>query len=62
MKHRIILLLIALMGSLSLFAQQQQEEKRSHSQLVFPEFQQAKVRQSFGRVTRAKCNIRVLGV
>ena len=57
MKHRIILLLIALMGSLSLFAQQQQEEKRSHSQLVFPEFQQAKVRQSFGRVTRAKCNI-----
>lgn len=41
----------------ALFAQQAQQEKRSDSQLVFPTFQNAMVRQSFGRVTRGKCNI-----
>lgn len=44
-------------GGSCLFAQQAMEDKRSDSQLVFPEFQKAKVRQTLGRVTRARCNI-----
>ena len=40
-----------------LFAQQSTVDKRSDSQLVFPEFQNAKVRQPLGRVTRGRCNI-----
>lgn len=56
MKH-ILSLLAAFVLTLGAFAQQSQEEKRSNSQLVFSEFQNAKVRQGFGKVTRAKCNI-----
>lgn len=54
---RILFLLFAVLLSLSGYAQQAPEDKRSDSQLVFPEFKQAKVRQQFGRVTRARCNI-----
>lgn len=50
-------LLAAFVVSLGAFAQQAQEDKRSDSQLVYAEFQQAKVRQPMGRVTRARCNI-----
>lgn len=56
MKH-ILSLLAAFVLALGAFAQQAQEDKRSDSQLVFKEFQNAKVRQGFGKVTRAKCNI-----
>lgn len=56
MKH-ILSLLTAFLLVLGASAQQAQEDKRSDSQLVFPEFQQAKVRQPMGRVTRARCNI-----
>lgn len=44
-------------GGGCLFAQQAPVDKRSSSQLVFPEFKPAKVRQQFGRVTRGRCNI-----
>lgn len=57
MRIRVLAGVLALCYGLTTFAQQQQEERRSNSQLVFPEFTMAKVRQSFGRVTRAKCNI-----
>lgn len=56
MKH-ILSLLAAFFFVLSASAQQAQEDKRSDSQLVLPEFRQAKVRQPMGRVTRARCNI-----
>lgn len=51
------MVLIAVFSAACAFAQQSQEEKRSDSQLVFAEFQPAKVRQPMGRVTRALCNI-----
>lgn len=38
-------------------AQQNQEMRRSSSIFVYPEFQDAKVRQSFGRFAKAKANI-----
>lgn len=57
MIKRLLLLLVAVGIAAGAFAQQAQEDKRSDSQLVFPEFKQAKVRQPMGRVTRARCNI-----
>lgn len=57
MKKHLTLLLLAFLAAMAVHAQQQVEEKRSHSQLVFPEFRMAKVRQGFGRVTKARCNI-----
>lgn len=55
--RKLFLLLISLGIAAGAFAQQQQEDKRSDSQLVFPQFENAKVRQPMGRVTRARCNI-----
>lgn len=57
MTKRIFLLFLTALLTASAFAQQTQEDKRSDSQLVFPEFKAAKVRQPLGRVTRARCNI-----
>lgn len=57
MKKYLLFLFLALVTGMAAHAQQQTEEKRSQSQLVFPEFRMAKVRQGFGRVTKAKCNI-----
>lgn len=54
---KLFLLLISLGIAAGAYAQQVQEEKRSDSQLVFPQFENAKVRQPMGRVTRARCNI-----
>ncbi len=54
---QLFILLLALLTMLPVGAQQAKTDKRSDTQLVFPEFKDAKVRQSFGRVTRAKCNI-----
>lgn len=56
MKH-LLTLFTAFVLTLGAFAQQVQEDKRSDSQLVFPEFREAKVRQPLGRITRARCNI-----
>lgn len=57
MKNRFALLLLFAAFSIVSLAQQAFEDKRSDSQLVFPEFQKAKVLQPMGRVTRALCNI-----
>lgn len=57
MKKRLFMLILAVCFTAGVFAQQAVEDKRSDSQLVFPEFLQAKVRQPMGRVTRARCNI-----
>lgn len=57
MKKRLFMLILAVCFTAGVFAQQALEDKRSDSQLVFPEFLQAKVRQPMGRVTRARCNI-----
>lgn len=54
---QLFVFLLALLTMLPASAQQARTDKRSDSQLVFSEFKDAKVRQSFGRVTRAKCNI-----
>ena len=53
----IFLLLLAAFSLLPLAAQQQQEELRAHSQLLFPEFRNAKVLQTFNRRVKAKANI-----
>lgn len=50
-------LLFACCSLLPLAAQQQQEELRAHSQLLFPEFRNAKVLQTFNRRVKAKANI-----
>ena len=55
--RKVILLLTMLSTSLVSFAQQQQEHRRSTETFVFPEFQEAKVLQTFGRSVRAKVNI-----
>lgn len=55
--HKYILILVSLLFVLTGRAQQAYQDKRSDSQLVFKEFKMAKVRQGFGRVTRARCNI-----
>lgn len=57
MIKRLLLLLFTVCIATAACAQQAQEDKRSDSQLVFPEFRQAKVLQPMGRVTRARCNI-----
>lgn len=59
MKHFLTLLLcfLASFASCNLQAQQAQELKRSKHIFLFPEFQDAKVRQSFGRFAKAKANI-----
>lgn len=43
--------------ALTLPAQQQTGDKRSHTPFVFKEFKDAKVLQTFGRYTKAKANI-----
>lgn len=50
-------LLCAVCACLSAFAQQQQQELRSATQLLFPEFREAKVLQTFNRSVKAKANI-----
>ncbi|MGM9694137.1 MAG: hypothetical protein ACI3YC_03925, partial [Alloprevotella sp.] len=50
-------LLFLLTAALPTDAQQAQELKRSKTIFVFPEFQDAKIRQSFGRFAKAKANI-----
>lgn len=57
MIKRLLLLFLTVCLTAGAYAQQAQQDKRSDSQLVFPEFKKAKVRQEFGRVTRARCNI-----
>lgn len=54
---KIYFFLLCLLGTLTAMAQQQQEELRSNSQLVFPEFREGRVLQSFGRSVKAKVNI-----
>lgn len=56
---RILFILISVLSLLpaALPAQQVQQLKRSHTVFLFPEFQDAKVRQSFGRYAKAKANI-----
>ena len=54
---KIIFLFMALTVAVQTFAQQQQEHRRSTETFVFPEFQEAKVLQTFGRSVRAKVNI-----
>lgn len=57
MAKRITLLIFAVFITAAAFAQQAFVDKRSDSQLVFPEFKKAKVIQPMNRVTRARCNI-----
>jgi len=56
---RYFLLIIALLATLgtSVYAQQNQQLRRSKSPLLFPEFQVGKVRQSFGRMATDSINI-----
>lgn len=56
MKHY-ILLIICLLCSITTFAQQAREEKRSQTALLFPEYRDAKILQPFGRFVKAKANI-----
>lgn len=56
MKYFLLSLLLFLSFSTS-FAQQQQEDLRTERQLVFPEFRNARVLQSFNRSVTAKANI-----
>lgn len=55
--NRILISLCFLVAGLPMMAQQAQEDKRSNSQLVFPDFQDAKINQTFGRSIKAKVNI-----
>lgn len=55
--YRFLLSLGFLVACLPMMAQQSQEEKRSNSQLVFSDFQDAKINQTFNRSIRAKVNI-----
>lgn len=55
--YRFLLSLGFLVACLPMMAQQSQEEKRSNSQLVFSDFQDAKINQTFNRFIRAKVNI-----
>ena len=58
MLQKILSLLFLLSLPLApLHAQQVQEQKRSRSVFLFPEFQDAKIKQSFGRYAKAKANI-----
>lgn len=54
---KILSLLLLLTACLGASAQQAFQDKRSSTQLVFKEFQNARVLQGFGKVTKAKCNI-----
>lgn len=58
-KHYLTLLLLALLSVVPLGtkAQQVQELKRSKTVFLFPEFRDANVKQSFGRIAKAKANI-----
>ena len=56
MKHYILLLLL-LIGWGTAQAQQQQIEQRADRQLVFSDFKEAKVLQTFGRFVKARANI-----
>lgn len=57
MKKMLLSLVVLLMISLPIAAQQSKELKRSQSALYFPEFKDAKILQPFGRYTKAKANI-----
>ena len=56
---KILFLLIALAFSFAApaNAQQNQQLRRSRSIFLYPEFQKAKIRQSFGRFVEAEANI-----
>lgn len=57
MKQFVIILIALLALSHTARAQQVQELRRSRSIFLFPEFQDAKIKQSFGRYAKAKANI-----
>jgi len=57
MRRKLLLLVAACCMALTLPAQQQTGDKRSHQPFVFKEFKDAKVLQTFGRYTKAKANI-----
>lgn len=52
-----LLTLLLLLGWGAAQAQQLQEEQRADRQLVYPDFREAKVLQTFGRFVKAKANI-----
>lgn len=54
---RLLSLFFLLLTALPVAAQQAQEELRASSQLVYPEFREGRVLQSFGRSIKAKVNI-----
>lgn len=56
MKHFFILICLLLLP-LAAFSQQVQIEKRSQTPLLYPEFREAKILQTFGRSVKAKANI-----
>lgn len=57
MKQFVIILITLLALAPNARAQQVQELRRSRSIFLFPEFQDAKIKQSFGRYAKAKANI-----
>lgn len=57
MKQFVIILITLLALGHTARAQQVQELRRSRSIFLFPEFQDAKIKQSFGRYAKAKANI-----
>ena len=57
MKQLAIILIALLALGHTARAQQVQELRRSRSIFLFPEFQDAKIKQSFGRYAKAKANI-----
>ena len=57
MKQLAIILIALLALGYTARAQQVQELRRSRSIFLFPEFQDAKIKQSFGRYAKAKANI-----
>lgn len=56
MKHILFVLFFALCP-LGLLAQQAQVQKRSKTVLLYPEFQDARIQQTFGKYVKAKANI-----
>ncbi len=56
MKHILFILFIALCP-LTAFSQQAQVQKRSKTALLYPEFQEARIQQTFGKFVKAKANI-----
>ena len=56
---KLIIILLGLVMSSPVLAQQQQIQKRSKSTFLFPTFVDAKVNQPFGRYTKGKVNVRL---